>query len=405
MPSMLPSTKESNAMTYQKPPEMAEATRLTRLGKLNEATALIQRLLRGEAAPAPASGISSVIDPDIAPAGQAPKRAQSGVRFRALKAGRPHTSLGETVQRLAAMAKASGLDTGFTLRPAPDPLPEGASFTAASYSNAAGERSYKLYIPSARSGEPLPLIVMLHGCTQSPDDFAAGTRMNALAEEHGLLVAYPAQPARANAQRCWNWFNPGDQQRGQGEPSLIAGITGQIMRDHPVDPGRVYVAGLSAGGAAAAIMGEAYPDLYAAAGVHSGLPSGAAGDLPAAFDAMRFGATVKDRSSRGVPTIIFHGDKDPIVHPGNGDALASRVLGPSAGLPQTTEHGQAVGGHAYSRTIYADAEGRTMCEHWKIREAGHAWAGGSPSGSHTDPHGPDASREMVRFFFEHRLNK
>jgi poly(hydroxyalkanoate) depolymerase family esterase len=396
-------------MTYRMPPEMAEATRLTRLGKLTEATALIQRLLQGEHAPGPASGLSSTtIDAEHVPADAELQCEQLGARFKGPRAAiRPRTSLSETVRRLAAMAKASSLNGGFAQRPVPDPLPDGASFTAASYSNAAGTRNYKLYIPSISSSESskrLALIVMLHGCTQSPDDFAAGTRMNALAEEQGFLVAYPAQHALANAKHCWNWFKPGDQSRDQGEPSLIAGITQEIMRDHPVDPARVYIAGLSAGGAAAAIMGDAYSDLYAAVGVHSGLPSGAASDLPSAFDAMRVGAAIKERSTRIVPTIIFHGDNDPVVHPRNGDAVAAQALGPATGLRQTTQHGRAPGGHTYRRNIYADAEGRTICEQWKIREAGHAWAGGSPSGSHTDPHGPDASREMVRFFFEQQTS-
>ena len=226
--------------------------------------------------------------------------------------------------------------------------------------------------------------------------------MNSLAEEHGFFVAYPAQHRLANAKQCWNWFNPNDQRRGEGEPSLIAGITLEVMRDHPVDPRQVYIAGLSAGGAAAAIMGDAYPDLYAAVGVHSGLPSGAASDLPSAFDAMRVGAKAKERPDRVVPTIIFHGDTDPIVHPSNGDAVAAQALAHAIGLRQTTEHGQAPGGHAYVRIAYADQKGQTMCEHWSIRGAGHAWAGGNRSGSHTDPRGPDASREMVRFFSEHR---
>ena len=206
-------------------------------------------------------------------------------------------------------------------------MPEGASFTAATYSNAEGSRDYKLYRPSIQRREGLPLIVMLHGCTQSPDDFAAGTRMNSLAEEHGFFVAYPAQHSLANARQCWNWFKPEDQGRERGEPSLIAGISREVMHHHPVDPGRVYIAGLSAGGAAAAIMADAYPDLYAAVGVHSGLPAGAASDLSSAFDAMRMGTKSTDRPGRLVPAIIFHGEKDPIVNSANGEALAAQALG------------------------------------------------------------------------------
>ena len=180
------------------------------------------------------------------------------------------------LDRMGQPGPTGGLDglVGPKVGRPPIALPAGATFEERTYANQAGSRSYKLYVPSGYNRQALPLVVMLHGCTQSPDDFAAGTRMNELAEEQTFLVAYPAQPQSANPSKCWNWFSAGDQQRDQGEPSLIAGITRQIMRDFPVETGRVYIAGLSAGGAAAAIMGSTYPDLYAAIGVHSGLRAG-----------------------------------------------------------------------------------------------------------------------------------
>ena len=301
-----------------------------------------------------------------------------------------------------------GLAQGAMARSA-EPLPEGAQFVAGSFANEAGGRGYKLYIPSTYRGRAVPLVVMLHGCTQSPDDFAAGTRMNALAEEHGCLIVYPGQTQAANAQKCWNWFSPGDQQRDQGEPALIAGITRQVMREHAVDPRRVYVAGLSAGGAAAAIMGVAYPDLYAAVGVHSGLACGAARDMPSAFAAMRQGAPTTQQAGRGVapdgnrrivPTIVFHADKDHTVNPRNGDQVIAQSA--AAGELRTeVQRGQVPGGHAYTRTLHADAGGQPVLEQWLVHGGGHAWSGGSTAGSYTDPRGPDASREMLRFFLEH----
>jgi poly(hydroxyalkanoate) depolymerase family esterase len=278
--------------------------------------------------------------------------------------------------------------------------PEGARFVEGSFSNAAGRRSYKLLIPSRSQGRQLPLVVMLHGCTQSADDFAAGTRMNFAGEEQSCFVLYPEQPSGANQSKCWNWFRTGDQQRDGGEPSLIAGITRQVMRDHAVDPKRVYVAGLSAGGAAAAIMAATYPDLYAAVGIHSGLACGAARDLPSALMAMRQGGAGPSAEHRSVvPTIVFHGDRDTTVHPANGDRIVAQST--TRGTSSVVR-GQVPGGHAYTRML-TEAGGRVTLEHWTIHGAAHAWSGGSPAGSYTDPKGPDATREMLRFFLAHSL--
>jgi poly(hydroxyalkanoate) depolymerase family esterase len=278
-------------------------------------------------------------------------------------------------------------------------LPEGARFEERSFANQAGSRAYKLYVPSNYKGEPLPLVIMLHGCTQSPDDFAAGTRMNQIAEEVGFLVAYPGQPSSANPSKCWNWFSAGDQLRDQGEPSLIAGITRQIMRDFRIEHGKVFVAGLSAGGAAAAIMGSAYPDLYAAVGIHSGLACGAAQDMPSAFSAMKQGRAGLPSSSQPLRAIVFHGDRDTTVSPVNGDQVIAQSKGATE-LRTTVSRSQSSGGQSYSRSAHTDHSGRLMLEHWVLHGAGHAWSGGSAAGSYTDPKGPDASREMIRFFLE-----
>ncbi len=285
---------------------------------------------------------------------------------------------------------------------------EPGAFLTHSYAGSGGRRDYKLYIPSGYRGESSPLIVMLHGCTQSADDFAAGTRMNAVAQEHGCLVAYPIQSTAANHSKCWNWFNRRDQQRDRGEPSLIVGIVHQIARSHCVDPRRIYVAGLSAGGAAAAVLGGEYPDLFAAIGIHSGLACGVAQDLPSALVAMRgtpsgngfdaVGRRPHDSGQR-MPTIVFHGDRDTTVHPSNSDRIIASTY--PSGLTATTETSIAPGGRGYTRRSYADEAGREMLELWIVHGAGHAWSGGSTSGSYTDPAGPDASREMMRFFLTH----
>jgi poly(hydroxyalkanoate) depolymerase family esterase len=388
-----------------------EATRLTRAGQLVEATALLQRMLRGESAPDATWRTTGRIaltgrERPIIDAKANPIEETDRAHLARATTAQPRmlrTLLDRTKQR-------SGLGLRGVMKRAPlstaDIVPEGARFIEGTYSNPAGSRAYRLFIPSRYQGQPLPLVVMLHGCTQSPDDFAAGTRMNFIAEEQTCFVVYPAQRSDANQSKCWNWFRTADQQRGRGEPSLIAGITRQIMRDYSVDPKRVYVGGLSAGAAAAAIMGATYNDLYAAVGIHSGLACGAATDMPSAFAAMRQGGgpgrRVISDGGPSVPTIVFHGDRDITVHPNNGDQILEQSIRTTSTQKQV-HRGQVAGGHAYTRTIHTGASGRGIFEHWNIHGAGHAWSGGSPAGSYTDPRGPDATREMLRFFLEHSL--
>jgi poly(hydroxyalkanoate) depolymerase family esterase len=311
--------------------DMAEATRLTRSGRLAEATAAIQRALGRKPGPGGAPG-----------------------------------------------------------RPAPPPAPPGGEgqFLERSFTGPAGTRNYKLYVPAASTGQAL--VVMLHGCTQNPDDFAAGTRMNELAERDGFLVAYPEQAASANQRRCWNWFLPAHQRRDAGEPALLAGITREVMAAYRVDPRRVYVAGLSAGGAMAAVMAATYPDLYAAAGVHSGLVHGAASDVPSAYAAMRQGPPADRPPGGRVPLIVFQGERDTTVAPVNAAAL----LHPW----ERTARPEVATGPGWTRRAYRDPGGRVVAEWWSVHALGHAWSGGSPDGSFTDPAGPDASAELVRFF-------
>lgn len=301
-------------------------------------------------------------------------------------------NLGTLVSGLAGGLGPSGFNQ------ARAPLTEGGSFTDHGFANAAGARDYKLFVPSdARPN--LPLVVMLHGCTQSPDDFAAGTGMNALAEAEGFLVAYPAQSGRANGQRCWNWFQPVDQGRDSGEAGIIAGLTRAIIAEHRVDPTRVYIAGLSAGGAAAVNIARAYPDLYAAVGIHSGLAAGCARDVSTALTVMRLGPVAAADCAVAavrVPTIVFHGESDGTVNPRNGEqALAQAGID---GLTPEAAEAVSPGGLPYTRTRYADADGRVAVEGWIVRGLGHAWSGGSSAGSYTDPRGPDAARAMLDFF-------
>jgi poly(hydroxyalkanoate) depolymerase family esterase len=425
-------------MNTRRNSDLFEATRLTRSGRLCEATDLIQRTLGGRPAPQPAAQASptsgageTVLEGNFRVIDGSPfvpdRTVQDTDRDTAGSREAPET-VSEPLfpsSRLAAvlrekLARFRGPAPVFEPihpQPAPEAIPEGARFIAGSYSNPAGTRSYKLYVPSGHEGQPLPLVVMLHGCTQSPDDFAAGTRMNELAEQEPCLVLYPAQSSTANCSKCWNWFNPADQRADQGEPSLIAGMTRDVAARYQADPRRIYVAGLSAGGAMATTMAMTHPDLYAAAGVHSGLPHAAAHDLPSAFAAMQQGASGAGPAGKGqmparpVPIIVFHGDQDTTVHPGNGDQVIVQFAPTAsrhAAQPKTganpdvnVERGQVPNGHAYTRTLYHHPSGSPHVEQWTIHGAGHAWSGGSARGSYTDPRGPDASKEMLRFFLAH----
>jgi len=292
---------------------------------------------------------------------------------------------------------------------APFELPHAfGEFLSKHFSSGAGTRDYKLYVPSSYQRSPAPLLVMLHGCTQDPDDFALGTRANRWAESRRCLVLYPQQTQRANAHRCWNWFRPEDQNAGRGEPAIIAGIARQVIDEYQIDTQRVYVAGLSAGGAMAAIVGQAYPELFAAIGVHSGLPVGAAHNVPSALAVMKSArphSASPKQGNRSVPLIVLHGDSDRTVNPANASRLIEVALStqksgaPLRTVEQTAD--AAEGNHAYRRTQHVAENGKTLVEEWVLQGAGHAWSGGDAAGSYADARGPDATKVMLDFFDQH----
>ena len=353
-----------------------DALALTRSQRLIEATEKIQSALSGREQPAREIPNQSIPSKYLG------------------KAVRPLAQVVQTLQKLKQSQFALGKTTRWPGHAEPE-LIDGARFFTRSFSCKAGSRSYRLYVPNHKPANQRPLLVMLHGCKQNPSDFAVGTRMNALAEEHGMLVAYPAQAQSSNPSSCWNWFNPGHQQQGIGEPSIIAGITAEIIRTYDIDARRVFVAGLSAGGAMAVVMGVTYPQMYSAVGVHSGLPYRSATDVVSAFAAMR-GETPHQTisASTKIRTIVFHGDADETVSHSN----AMRIIGDIQCSTNFKEHGTSKGGRKYTRHVLKDQMGVSVVENWVIHGAGHAWSGGSPQGSYTDNKGPDASTEMARFF-------
>ena len=357
---------------------MNEATQLTRNGQLQAATDLIQRALRGgDAGPATESPV--------------PAHGNTGVVI-------------DVPARVVSDAPDAHRAPDAPNEPRTD-AEQPEQWTDGSFTHQGRTLAYKLYLPPRPSDAPaMPLVLMLHGCTQNPDDFAAGTQMNTLARELGVAVLYPAQTQHANAQRCWNWFKTQHQQRGRGEPAVLAALTQSVMAQHGIDPARAYVAGLSAGGAMADILGRCYPDLFAGVGVHSGLPTGAASDVMTAMNAMRSGPAAQGTQgthAKGMPPlIVFHGDADATVNARNGDAVVSAALGHGGDAPRTTE-GVSGKGQRFTRRVHPASADRATVEHWQLHGAGHAWSGGSSRGSFTDPRGADASAEMLRFFLAH----
>lgn len=427
---------------------MRKATKLLQQGRKGDATSTIQRVLqqvlpgamRGPGStPSSASTTpqppqptmkdinppppgrpraAATADPATDPAGNSaadPAAAASAANSATGNAGGIPAFVSDLLDRLG-VGGVGGVASGTAAQAPSTPTARGrtqaesrdaGTFLSGSVTNAAGSRRYKLYVPasydrqSQQRTQRVPLVVMLHGCTQSPDDFAAGTQMNSYAEGTPCLVLYPEQSSSANSSRCWNWFSAIDQQRGQGEPSIIADMTREIIAAYDVDPARVYVAGLSAGGAMAAIMGSTYPELYAAVGIHSGLPYAAATDLPSALQAMRSGMN-EAKSARTQPQpdtrpiIVFHGDRDTTVHPRNGEQLIAQNVPRNA--VTSVVSGGAPGGLTYTRTIHQSGAGLPLAEQWLIHGAGHAWSGGSSAGSYTEQRGPQATQEMMRFF-------
>jgi poly(hydroxyalkanoate) depolymerase family esterase len=386
--------------------QMREATQLLQSAGPAAATAAIQRALNG----------GTVRDAGAAPSGFAPQPEVIDINEVSPRADKASDSAKDLLARFrkATGKKWQGASARQPIEDVEPAVADKGKFLSASCTNSAGTRAYKIYVPSGYQGQALPLVVMLHGCKQNPDDFAAGTGMNAIADENNCFVVYPGQMHGANGSNCWNWFQQGDQQRDKGEPSIIADITREVMREYRIDPNRVYIAGLSAGGAMAAIMGTRYPDLYAAVGIHSGLPVGVAHDVPSAFVAMGNGLGAagplkpkmkKAASQQPVPVIVFHGDRDTTVHPRNGDQCAEDFVAAHAVQKQDcdvkVETGTAPNGRSYTRTIRRGGDGKAIAEQWVVHGAGHAWAGGSRRGSFTDPSGPNASKEMMRFFLLH----
>jgi len=413
-------------MTFNFATAMRRATRLTRqaslarAGKSRAATKAMQRAISGAMVTTVMASFSSLaaMTPGKPKTARKPRKAVGKVAGKAVGKTVPKRATSATPgtdRRLSTVLKqlraARALMPGPFVLPGstnpskPPVIPKGAQYLERTHSCSKGARDFRLYLPARQPGGPKGLIVMLHGCTQNPDDFATGTNMNAIAQKHGLAVAYPAQTRVQNPSSCWNWFAPANQSRGAGEPAVIASLAQALMLEFSLERDAVFVAGLSAGGAMAVILADTYPDVFSAAGVHSGLPRGSANTVISALSAMRSGGKPKAsfasrrkaaaKPNRDMRRIVFHGDADSTVHPSNAPQIVVGAVGtrkPAHVSPETAS------GRDYVRSDYILPDGTVDVELWQVSGAGHAWSGGKKGGSYTDSRGPDASAEMVRFF-------
>ena len=267
---------------------------------------------------------------------------------------------------------------------------------------------HRVFVPDPAHDERglAPLLVALHGAGQTPDDFAAGTDFDALAQGLGAYVLYPEQTRAKNSMRAWNWFLPEHQRREAGEPAAILALVDEMCARYPIDRSSVFVAGISAGGAMAAILAEQAPDIFSGAGIVAGVALHASHDVKSAFSAMHGEATVEDIASvltHDAPDApayahtrisIWAGAEDKLVDPGNAGILARqfhRLLGLN-GQPAYEQRESA------RIARWRDQYGNVRIELWQVPCMGHAWSGGTRRGSHTFPAGPSASAEMLRFF-------